>query len=165
MTPPPDPAPGLPRLVVWFGVGPCGALLTLLLLAGAVGADRAWGPWRLGLPHRPVLAAASILILLGLLLHAWTITALRAWWSRRTLCTTGPFRWFRHPMYAAWITGILPGALLLADSPVLLAALLPVHLLWHLLVRSEERRMLALFGDAYRAYARSTGRFIPSLRR
>lgn len=165
MTPPPDDAPRLSRTWVWFGVGPRGALLTILILAVAVWIDRTWGPWRLGLPHRPVLAMASLLIDAGLMLHIWTMTTLRAWWTRRTLCTTGPFRWFRHPMYAAWITGILPGAALLTDSPALLCALIPVHGLWHFLVRSEERRMLAAFGDTYRAYAQSTGRFIPALRR
>ncbi len=74
----------------------------------------------------------------------------------------GPYRWVRHPMYAA-------GFLVLWADPVwtwnrLGFALGASVYLW---VGSllEERRLLRSFGPAYRAYMERTPRFVPRFRR
>jgi protein-S-isoprenylcysteine O-methyltransferase Ste14 len=66
-------------------------------------------------------------------------------------------------MYAAWISVILPGFALMLNSWAVLLILPPVHVIWHLLVASEEDLMRARFGDQYRDYAARTGRFIPRI--
>lgn len=38
---------------------------------------------------------------------------------------------------------------------------LALHPIWHRLVEGEEAAMAAAFGNAYRDYARQTGRFFP----
>ena len=144
-----------------FGVGPLGAGLSLLLLIPFAGADAAWN-----LPitrdHGNMLILISLfLIIAGLGLHLRTLFFLRRWWVDGQLCTRGPFARLRHPMYAAWVSLICPGAALYLNSWFYLAWLVPLHIIWHLLVKKEEALMADTFGEAYQDYARRTGRFFP----
>ena len=152
------------RLQKIFGVGPLGALMSLLLLGLLVGIDRLAG--QPAITGRPVflLAPALVLILAGAGLHVWSFLTLRNWWQNDRLCTRGPFRFVRHPMYTAWITLIAGGASLALNSWVMLAAPVLLHLLWHCLVWREEKMMAAVFGDVYHDYAGGTGRFLPRWR-
>jgi protein-S-isoprenylcysteine O-methyltransferase Ste14 len=79
------------------------------------------------------------------------------------LVTAGPYRWVRHPLYlsfavvavgdtlmtASWFVG-LTGAGVLA----VLALRTPI----------EERNLIERFGDEYRAYSESTGKYWPAWR-
>jgi len=98
-----------------------------------------------------------------LVLYFWTAWVLRNWWVKSQLCTTGPFRWFRHPMYAAWLTFLSPGVAVYRNSWVLLLWVMSLHPVWHLLVVGEEKMMSGRFHEEYRAYAERTGRFVPRL--
>lgn len=155
--------PGQNRLKKIFGIGPAGATASLILLAVFV-----WVDSMVKLPivmgHSFLMSTISIaLILMGLGLHIWSFSTLRNWWVDDQLCTKGPFKYFRHPMYAGWITFIATGAALYLNSWVYLFWLLLLHLLWHRLVKKEEAVMIAAFGDTYRDYANQTGRFFPKL--
>jgi protein-S-isoprenylcysteine O-methyltransferase Ste14 len=82
-----------------------------------------------------------------------------------TLITTGVYRRVRHPMYTAHWVWAVGQALLIHNwvaGPALLVAFVPFTLVR---LPAEERMMLDRFGEAYRAYAARTGRFIPPLRR
>lgn len=82
-----------------------------------------------------------------------------------SLVTTGVYRRVRHPMYTAhWLWAVAQALLIhnWAAGPATLVAFVPFTLVR---VPAEERLMLARFGDAFRAYAARTGRFIPPLRR
>jgi hypothetical protein len=72
----------------------------------------------------------------------------------------GLYRWIRHPQYLALaVTGI---GLAILWPRFLTAALWAVMVtLYYLLARDEERRMVARFGDQYRRYMETTGRFVP----
>ncbi len=144
-----------------FGIGPLGAAISLAALAAAAWVDPLLGCAVILADPTPLQVAGAGLAVAGAGLLAGSLWTMRAWWAKDQLCTRGPFRWFRHPMYAAWITFIFPGAALFFNSWVLLAAAALLHPVWHLLVRSEEQMMLAQFQDAYRVYAARTGRFIP----
>ena len=79
-----------------------------------------------------------------------------------TLVTEGPYRWVRHPFYDAGAMLILANALIAANWFLLAGGILTCSLLV-LRTRREEERLLARFGDAYRAYAARTGRFLPKI--
>lgn len=75
-----------------------------------------------------------------------------------TLVADGPYRWVRHPMYAAGFVVLWAEPHWTANraSFVLAASLY----LW-LGSLHEERRLLRFYGEAYRRYAASTPRFFP----
>ena len=144
-----------------FGIGPLGALLSTLLLAFFWWIDHILGHASIIAHPAPLKCAAAGLIAIGLGLHFWTMSTLRNWWMNDRLCTTGPFKYFRHPMYAAWITFISAGIALLLNSWILLLWVAALHPIWHLLVTKEEKLMAGNFGDDYVAYKARTGRFFP----
>ena len=80
-----------------------------------------------------------------------------------TLVTGGPYRWVRHPFYDCIGLMTLATALIAANWFLLVTGELVFALL---LVRSqrEEARLLARFGEPYRAYVSRTGLFLPRLR-
>jgi protein-S-isoprenylcysteine O-methyltransferase Ste14 len=104
-----------------------------------------------------------VLVLSGFWLHFWSFFTLRNWWMNDQLCTRGPFQYFRHPMYAAWITFICPGIAVYSNAWFYFLWVLLLHLIWHQLVRKEEIIMMDMFGDDYKDYAKRTGRFFPKV--
>jgi protein-S-isoprenylcysteine O-methyltransferase Ste14 len=153
------------RFQRFFGVGPMGALISLVLLAIAVRSDRVLGHPAMLVNPAPVRVVGVILIVTGLGLQFWSMVTLRNWWAKDKLCMMGPFKWFRHPLYAAWISFVLPGIALYLNSWIVLFFVILLHPVWHRLVAREEKLMLEKFHDVYRAYAAQTGRFFPRIGR
>ena len=131
--------------------------------------DPAWMEWaRLPIPNGlRWLGAAFGALFIGLIY--WTLTHLgknltdtvmtRA---RATLVTTGPYRLVRHPFYVSVGLVILAVTLLAANGFVGVCGLLVIVLL---VVRTpkEEQKLVEKFGDSYRAYRATTGRFLPKI--
>jgi protein-S-isoprenylcysteine O-methyltransferase Ste14 len=80
--------------------------------------------------------------------------------KKHTLVTGGPYRWVRHPFYDAVGLAILAYALAAANWFLFLTGGTAL-ILMIVRTRTEERHLLARFGDSYRAYAEQTGRFVP----
>ena len=76
------------------------------------------------------------------------------------LLTTGPYAVIRNPMYLGWALLHL-GSALVAGSGWILAALPPAALRAHREVLAEERVLEARFGDEFRRYRASVGRYLP----
>ena len=123
------------------------------------------GP-RLLFEPRPAVGA-SILVAAAALV-AWTLVVFRSWRfqakidSGHELCTRGPFRWIRHPIYLSTDLLFL-GSFLWVPTATVVAGSLLAFAGAELRARAEERVMAAAFGGAYRAYAARTKRFIPGL--
>jgi len=83
--------------------------------------------------------------------------------QQHTLVTRGPYRWIRHPFYDA-LALITVAVFLLAANWFMLASGIVVFVLLAVRSRVEEEQLAARFGEAYRAYQRRTGRFLPRLR-
>jgi protein-S-isoprenylcysteine O-methyltransferase Ste14 len=120
------------------------------------------------LPLAPSLRLTGAPIaVVGLLLFGWmfrhlglNVTSTSMPRDGATLITTGPYRWVRHPMYSAALLLIIAASLLTANLMVVMGgtgmfALLAAR------SRVEEKRLEEKFNDAYRRYARRTGRFLP----
>ena len=89
---------------------------------------------------------------------AWRIGIDRA--EKNSLVTRGPYRAVRHPIYLFQIV-MLAGALLLMPTAVS-ALTLAVHLLCVLTKAvDEEKYLLTVHGETYRAYLARTGRLFP----
>jgi protein-S-isoprenylcysteine O-methyltransferase Ste14 len=77
------------------------------------------------------------------------------------LVSRGVYRWIRHPMYASiWLWGLAQG-MMLANWLAGWAVIPAFAAMYFLRTPREERMMLAQFGEAYREYARRTGRLFP----
>ncbi len=80
--------------------------------------------------------------------------------ANANLVTTGPYRLVRHPFYVSVALVMLAVLLLTANWFIGIAGLVVIFLL---VVRTpkEEQMLLEKFGDPYRAYLATTGRFWP----
>ena len=151
------------RLQRIFGVGPMGAAISLVLLTMAVWVDRVLGHSAIVANPAPIKVIGGGLAVIGLGLLFWSLWTLRNWWAKDELCTMRPFKWFRHPMYAAWITFILPAVALYLNSWIILFFVALLHPIWHKLVIYEEKMISEKFQNKYSVYAARTGRFFPRI--
>ncbi len=109
------------------------------------------------------LGLASVALL------AWTEAALGRHWSAQLqlreghrLVTSGPYARVRHPLYTSMFGIGVALALVTAHWVFVLFAALTIPGL-ALRTPKEERMMIEEFGDEYRAYMRTTGRYLPRL--
>lgn len=77
------------------------------------------------------------------------------------LVTHGAYRHIRHPFYSAFLLA-QAGVALHLPHPATILLLVYTALILSYTARREEQRLLASpFGNAYRAYMRRSGRFVP----
>ena len=144
-----------------FGVGLLGVLVSLVVFGVLWILDR-----KLAHPqilHRPEPVRTLGLALIGIWIcwHSWCIRTISRWWKDGRLCTTGPFRFVRHPMYAGGIWFVFVGIPLYFNSRIILLWPVVMYAVYSLLVRREEAMMSSLFGEEYKRYAARTGRLFP----
>ena len=78
------------------------------------------------------------------------------------LVMTGPYRWVRHPFYVAFALAMLANSLVTANLYVFATGVV-VFLLLVIRTSKEEEKLIERFGDEYRNYMETTGRFWPRL--
>lgn len=83
--------------------------------------------------------------------------------SEQQLVTWGPYRYVRHPMYSSYLLMAIGMGLLSANWLIGLLGLVMIFGLMFLRTPREEEMMMKTFGEHYRRYAHSTGRFFPKL--
>jgi protein-S-isoprenylcysteine O-methyltransferase Ste14 len=145
-----------------FGVGPLGMLIGVVLLGLLWILDRTLHHVEIfGQPRTPRIIG-SILIALWIVWYAWSIRTISRWWRHDQLCTTGPYRFVRHPIYGG-VLGVISGIALIFNSWIILPLPLLMYVTYSILVRKEEAMMTGVFGEEYKRYAARTGRFFPSI--
>jgi len=155
-------------LFILFTLRPVGVAGMLGLIAYMV--NPTWMAWSsLTLPDWLRWVGVGVGLLAGGLL-IWTLRSLGknltdTVVTRRehTLVTSGPYRWVRHPFYDSVALCGLTNSLVAANWFLLLTGGLS-FVLMIVRTRREEEKLLARFGDAYRAYMERTGRFLPLAR-
>ncbi|MFQ5798647.1 MAG: methyltransferase family protein [Bacteroidota bacterium] len=94
---------------------------------------------------------------------AFLVCAVQIYWAkfrRKGMVTGLLYRWIRHPQYLFLsIAGL--GLLLFWPRFFVLTLYISMLFVYYLLARHEEQRMLAHYGDSYRAYMQRTAMFIP----
>jgi protein-S-isoprenylcysteine O-methyltransferase Ste14 len=144
----------------WLIVGVPVVLVVLRLVPGSW-----WRPLEWWNPGLAVLGTLCVALSAALML--WARWVLGAMWAGRPLvqdqhelCTAGPYRLVRHPIYTGIAGVALGGALVAGFGQMLLV--LPVTLAflgWR--VRVEDRLMTATFGDRFRTYRSSVRALLP----
>ena len=123
-------------------------------------------PTRLLFPPHPIFGAAIIVAAGGLL--AWALLVFRSWRllarieRGHQLCTTGPFRLVRHPIYLAFDLLAL-GTFVWVPTWIILVGVILTVLAGDLRARGEERLLCKVFGDEYRQYQGRVPRTVPGL--
>ena len=146
-----------------FGTGPRGVIVSALTFGLAMILHKV-----LGLP--PVHGSAPIgfaALVVGAAVTAaivgWSLRALPPETRGKELVTGGPYRYVRHPLYAAFLGPFAFGFALFLDGWFFLAWAALQYPIWHLNVAAEERLMRRGFGDEYAEYCRRTPRFVPRM--
>ena len=143
--------------------------LTIYLMVRFFGLDRAhldanlWstmlGVGELGMMISMVLGYVLLFVGIGLFAQGWR-ELYRAQKERR-LATGGLYAFVRHPQYTGLFVGLF-GEGVVHWPTIFSVALFPVIVLvYWLLARREERRVLQEFGDEYRTYMQRVPMFIP----
>ncbi len=109
------------------------------------------------------LAIFTILTSITIIISIWIFTSLSLESRGRTLITTGAFKYFRHPLYAAFITFFSFGSAILLNNWIFILWAFLLHFIGHLLVAREEKMLKEIFPNDYEDYCKNTGRFIPRL--
>lgn len=104
---------------------------------------------------------------LGFVLFAWSVVTMRRhrttvnpFGANAALCTDGPFRFSRNPIYLGdWF--VLLGSALIMSSvwPVMFAPAIWL-IIRHGVIRHEEAYLESRFGDTYRAYRNQVRRWL-----
>ena len=117
-----------------------------------------------------VRAAAAVLGLAVAPLLVWIFRAIGPNISETVLTKTthalvthGPYRWVRHPLYAAGLLLLTSLGLVAASGFLLVASALGVGALLAVVIPREEAHLVAAFGEDYRRYQATTGRLLPRL--
>ena len=132
--------------------------------------DPTWMAWSaMPLPVGARWSGVALTIVTALVL-LWTLRSLGpnltdtvVTRAAHTLVTRGPYRWVRHPFYDCMALFMLSISLMMANWFVIASGILTFALL-AMRSHTEEQKLLERFGDPYRAYRASTGRFLPRLR-
>ena len=96
---------------------------------------------------------------ISLVIILWSLKSLPVNERGKHLVTTGAFKYFRHPLYAAFVSFFNFGfAVLMNNWIYMLWALLMIPV-WHWNIRREEDLMKQEFGREYVGYCARTGRF------
>jgi protein-S-isoprenylcysteine O-methyltransferase Ste14 len=104
-------------------------------------------------------AIGTTLVALGLGVRVWAAGVLE---KGGGLCTNGPYRWVRHPLYLGSLIAAL-GLCVMTNSAWGWAVILPIFLvLYWFQVKLEERRLAEEFGDLHTQYARTVPMMLPA---
>jgi len=143
--------------------------LTIYLLARFFGLDRynlnanLWsslmGVGETGMLISMLLGYALLFIGIGIFIQGWR--ELYRAHQQKQLATTGLYSLVRHPQYTGLFIGLFGEGVV--HWPTLFSVgLLPIIILaYGLLARSEEKRVVEQFGEAYRDYQRQVPMFVP----
>ena len=146
--------------------------LGVLLAIAAPLAELAGLPPFATLDQPPVRWGGVLLVFLGIAITIGSQAAMGRSWradvdpsARTALVTTGPFRLVRNPVFSGSAVTVVGLALVVPNvvSLLMLVAFLAGLEIQVRLV--EEPYLLRIHGEAYRAYAAQTGRFVPGLGR
>lgn len=88
------------------------------------------------------------------------ITPTSATRAQHTLSTHGPYRWIRHPLYTFGTTFFIALGLM-SDIWLVMGFGVLTFIIMAIRTPKEEENLIEKFGDEYREYMKSTGRFLP----
>jgi protein-S-isoprenylcysteine O-methyltransferase Ste14 len=120
--------------------------------------------WQVNPHFGPFHIASYVLIFAGFVLLAKSWGILYEAQRRHELAASGPYAYVRHPQYVGFVS-IMFGFLLQWPTLVTLIMFPILVYMYARLARTEEREVIAEFGEEYTRYASQTPAFFPRLGR
>jgi len=118
--------------------------------------------WKIDPHFDPLHILSNILIFSGFILLSAAWKVLYDAQRTKTLATTGPYAYVRHPQYAGFIL-IMLGFLFQWPTLITLVMFPILVIMYVKLAYREEREVLTEFGDTYRRYMLRMPAFIPRI--
>lgn len=146
-----------------FGSGPRGAIISTIMFIVAYFLEDYIGFSQIFTNNALRYSIVSSFSGLGIVLIVWSLISLPVKERGRKLVVTGAFRFFRHPLYAAFLIFFNVGFALYLNNWLYIFWAVLLFPVWSLNIRSEEKLMINTFGEEYEAYCSKTGQFIPKL--
>ena len=148
-----------------FGTGPRGLLISLILLAISAFIEKYFDLLQITDSDFLRYSIFGCLSTITVLILLWSITSLSPTDRGNKLITVGAFKYFRHPLYGAFLTFFNFGLAILLNNWIYILWAIVLHPLWHWNIKREEKLMEKVFPGEYVEYSQKTGRFFPRLLR
>ncbi len=116
-----------------------------------------------GLPLGIAIGIGIVFLIIGIPFYILSAKTIYKIHIEGILCTTGVFAACRHPLYASWIFFLMPGIIIFFRSWLLFTIPLFMYIILVIFIDKEENYLLAIYGDKYRNYKKSTNLSFPKL--
>ena len=147
-----------------FGIGFKGLIISLILLYFAFYLKDLINIPKIFIDQKFLrLLLFALLTIIGIIIIIWSIISLNPKLRGKTLITGGAFKYFRHPLYAAFLTFFNFGLAILLNNWMFITWAILLHPIWHLLIIEEEKVLKKKFPIEYERYCKNTGKFFPRL--
>lgn len=145
-----------------FGSGPIGLLISVILFFFALYLKELLSIPKIFINYYLLrLSIFIILTIISIIIIVWSLVSLNPKSRGKTLITTGALKYFRHPLYAAFLTFFNFGLAVLLNNWIFIIWGFLLHPIWHLLIVKEEKDLKFIFPNEYEEYCKITGRFFP----
>jgi len=104
-----------------------------------------------------------VLILIGLIIFFIPAFTIDKYFYEGRLCKKGVYAYLRHPIYASWISFIVPGIVILRGSALGITIPIFMYIIFRLLIPVEENYLIDKFGDEYLEYKSKVWDVFPKL--
>ena len=146
-----------------FGTGPRGLVISLLILSLCVLFEENFKNLAITEYNWIRYIIFGTLFIITITIVIWSVISLPPSDRGNKLITDGALKFFRHPLYGAFLSFFNFGlATLLNNWIYIFWAILQIPI-WHWNVEGEENMMREAFPNEYESYSKRTGRFFPKL--
>lgn len=141
-------------------------LLLGLVLEGLAAVVRQWISFPISLPSEAQVLLTVLCVAICLVSGIWfnrslDLIRVHLLEGKNELITDGPFAFVRHPLYATLLMTIPPLVVVWSSDFLFLVPWILIVIIAHLLVRVEERGLMAAFGQDYEEYRRQVPALLP----
>jgi len=148
-----------------WGVGPKFAIISLIFAAIVFAIQTIVFPELKFVIYTRLINIIVGIFLIGVgsiifLIPAFTIDR---YFYENKLCKKGVYAYLRHPIYASWISFIVPGIVILRGSILGITIPIFMYIVFRTLIPIEEKYLIEKFGDEYFEYKSNVWAVFPKL--
>lgn len=148
-----------------FGTGPRGLLISLIMLAIFIYVEKYFSALQITENDFFRSIIFYVLSAVTLVIIIWSVKSLPPADRGNKLVTAGAFKYFRHPLYGAFLSFFDFGLAVFLNNWIYIIWAILQHPVWHWNIKGEEKLMENAFPGEYEKYCKTTGRFFLKLLR